>query len=100
MIKGFFLDGIQVNGAGIAVDETVEFTTTVLSDPAEAALPFFHTTGAGAEFAADRTAIERGIIAGKFSPYESPVCDLGMCGSERYKKGCTREKTQSCTTKV
>lgn len=98
MIKGLFLNGIHVNGAGIAVDEAVIFAAAILPDPAESTFPLLHKAGAGTQFTADHTAIERCEKAGEFRPYKTSACDLGTRRSDRNKKGCTREKTQPGTT--
>ena len=64
--KGLSFDSVQKKDTGISIDETVELSLPILTDPAEAPIPVKDVTLPGAEITLDFPSTQRGEIRGEF----------------------------------
>ena len=59
MIKGFLLDGVYVNRAGISINQAVVFSIPIFTDPAEAPLSSGNNALPRAQLALDAPFFQR-----------------------------------------
>jgi len=62
MVEGFLLDGVDMHGTGISVDQGIVATVIVLPHAAGTTLAFFHLTMVRTEFTANAPVLEGGEI--------------------------------------
>ena len=87
----FLLNGIEMNRAGVSVDQAVVFSISVFTDPAEPPLSLRHTAMSRAEGALDVSTLEGGEEGREFGLYEAFLRGLGV-GDRRAPREMTREK--------
>jgi hypothetical protein len=62
MEEGFLLDWIQVNCAGVPVDQAIIFSISIFTNPTKAPLPFGNTATLWAKLALDLPSIQRSKV--------------------------------------
>jgi hypothetical protein len=100
MKEGFLLNRIQMNCAGVSVDQAIIFSISIFTNSTKTPLSFGNTASFWAKFALDLSSIQRSKIRRELCLDEALLgylCPRGLWEAEEMSCG---EHTKTCSTKL